>query len=185
MPAAGPDKERCGAQRPGQPPGVTCKRVAGAGTPHLGTGRCSRHLGNSPNHKTAAEREQARQACALFGLEMTDRDPAAVLMDEITRTRRSIVWHETEIALVLAEGGGEGRVARLVERWAWERRHLGDVSAKAITTGVARRTLEMQEDIARQVAAVLARQAELLGHDPSSPIAREASRVALQLVAGT
>lgn len=179
MPAAGPSKKLCGATTKGG----TCRNVAGKGTDHLGHGTCSRHLGNSPNHNIAAEREQARQACDLFGLEMADRDPGEVLLGEVTRTCRSIAWHETELALAL-QGEDEERSDRLKQWWAAERKHLADVTKKAIDAGVARRTLEMQEDIARQVASVLARQAELLGHDPSSPLAREASRAALQLVAG-
>lgn len=183
MPAPGPGKALCGAQRPNQPKGVTCKLVAGHRTDHVGTGYCWRHGGLTPSHKTAAEREQARQACELFGLEMADRDPGEVLLGEVTRTCRSIAWHETELALAMA-ADDEDKADRLKQWWAAERKHLGDVTKKAIDAGVARRTLEMQEDIARQVAAVLARQAELLGFDPSSPVAREASRAALQLVAG-
>lgn len=171
----------CGAQRPHQPPGVTCKRVAGAGTPHLGSGRCSRHLGNSPNHKTAAEREQARQACALFGLEMTDRDPGEVLLAEVTRTRRSIAWHETEVALLMASPAPDAdRLDRLMAAWMTERKHLADVTSKALHAGVAKRTLELQEDMARQVVGVLAAFADRLGLDRTSPKVLEAGRLALE-----
>lgn len=183
VPAAGPGKQLCGAQRPGQPPGVTCKRVAGAGTPHLGSGRCSRHLGNSPNHKTAAEREQARRACALFGLEMADRDPAAVLMDEITRTRRSIAWHETEVALAM-NAAKEDVADKRLDGWIRERKHLADVTAKALHAGVERRALELMEDEARRAVAVLEAFATALGLDRRDPKVLEAGTVALQVLPG-
>jgi hypothetical protein len=185
VPAAGPTKKLCGAQRMGQPKGVTCKRVAGAGTDHLGTGTCSRHLGNTANHRTAAENEAARQACALFGLEMQDRPPAQVLIDEITRTRRSIAWHETEIATVM--GGREldaGKLERLMTRWMGERKHLADVTAKALHAGVERRAVELMEDEARRAVAMLEAYTAALGLDRRDPRVLEAGRVALQVLPG-
>jgi hypothetical protein len=183
VPAAGPDKQLCGAQRMNQPKGVLCTQRAGWGTTHPGVGRCKRHGGNTATHGTAAEREQARQACELFGLEMTDRDPAEVLLGEITRTRRSIVWHETEIAMAMAEHDEERR-DKLMPGWTVERKHLADVTAKALHAGVARRALELAEDTAQQVVAVLFEFARLMGHDPKSPAVREAGRSALQLASG-
>ena len=59
MPIPGPGKALCGAQRTNQPPGVTCRLVAGHDTDHLGIGHCKRHLGNTPTHEAAALREQA------------------------------------------------------------------------------------------------------------------------------
>lgn len=171
----------CGGNKK-QGPG-TCTQTAGWGTDHPGTGRCKLHGGSTPSHKTAAEREQARQACELFGLEMSDRDPAEVLMAEVTRTRRSIVWHETELALLMLKADEE-RTDRLKADWRAERKHLADVTAKALHAGVARRAIELQEDIARQVVGVLTAFAQRLGLDPSSPEVREAGRAALQLVAG-
>ncbi len=183
MPAAGPDKKLCGAQRPGQPKGVTCKQRAGWSTPHPGEGYCKRHGGATASHKTAAEREQARQACALFGLEMTDRDPAAVLMDEITRTRRSIAWHETEVALAMNTATTDVADKRL-EGWIRERKHLADVTAKALHAGVERRALELMEDEARRAVAVLEAFAAALGLDRRDPKVLEAGQVALQVLPG-
>lgn len=183
MPKAGPDKQLCGSQRNNQPKGVLCTQRAGWGTDHPGTGRCKRHGGNTGTHKTAAEREAARNACDLFGLEMTDRDPGEVLLGEVTRTRRSILWHETEIAVALAAGEHE-RVERLMLRWAAERKHLADVTAKALHAGVAARAIELAEDMARQIVAALAVYARLLGRDPDDPVVRAAGREALMLVAG-
>jgi len=41
---------------------------AGAGTPHTGVGRCSRHGGCSPTHVKAAAREQALSEARALGL---------------------------------------------------------------------------------------------------------------------
>jgi hypothetical protein len=184
LPAPGPGKALCGAQRPNQPKGVTCKNVAGHMTDHVGSGRCARHGGLTPSHKTHAEREQARQACALFGLEMEDRDPGEVLLAEVTRTRRSIAWHEAELALLIVAEKDDEKVDRLKAEWRSERKHLADVTSKALHAGVARRTLELQEDMARQVVGVLGEFARRLGLDPSSPEVREAGREALLIGTG-
>lgn len=170
----------CGANKK-QGPG-TCTQVAGWGTPNT-TGPCKLHGGATRNHKTRAAREEARLACELFGLEMDDRDPAVVLIDEITRTRRSIAWHETEIALALNAEDVELADRRL-SGWSRERRHLADVTAKALHAGVALRSIELAEGTARQVVQVMAAFAARLGFDPADPRVREAGREALQLVEG-
>lgn len=184
MAAAGPDKELCGAQRTNQPKGVTCKRVAGAGTDHRGSGRCSRHFGNSPNHKAAAdkdraraEREEARAACERLSLPIADRDPGEVLLDEIARTRRIVYWLETEQALADLAGDGDGsdrRAAQLLE----ERKHLSTTSRAAIVAGVAVRDLELRENYARQMMALMTAFAVAMGWDPSDKLVREAARQA-------
>ncbi len=170
----------CGAKKK-QGPG-TCTQVAGWGTPNS-TGPCKLHGGSTRNHKTAAEREKARQACELFGLEMADRDPAAVLMDEITRTRRSVAWHETEIALAMQAGEAELADRRL-DGWTRERKHLADVTAKALHAGVERRALELMEDEARRAVAVLEAFVGALGLDRREPRVLEAGRVALAVLPG-
>jgi hypothetical protein len=82
------------------------------------------------------------------------------------------------------EKTGEAKPHVLVVLWMAERKHLAEVTSKALSAGVAQRTLELQEGIARQVSSILARQARLLGHDPDSAAVRLASRQALELEAG-
>jgi hypothetical protein len=94
VPVPGPDKALCGAQRPNQPEGVTCKRVAGHGTPHLGSGRCARHGGNSRNHVKAASTELARQACATLGVPI-DTHPAEALLREVCETAGNVEFYRS------------------------------------------------------------------------------------------
>ncbi len=171
----------CGAKKK-QGPG-NCTQVAGWGVPGVTTGPCKLHGGATRTHKTAAEREQARQACALFGLEMADRDPAAVLMDEITRSRRAIVWFETEVALAMNAADSEAADKRL-EGWTRERKHLADVTAKALHAGVERRALELMEDEARRAVAVLEAFVAAMGLDRKDQRVLEAGQVALQVLPG-
>lgn len=67
----GHDSGLCGAKR--QQGEGTCRRPAGWGTPHPGSGRCKLHGGSTPNHVTAAQVEEARrtadEALKLLGRE--------------------------------------------------------------------------------------------------------------------
>lgn len=183
MPAPGPDKALCGAQRLNAPKGTTCKRVAGHGTDHLGTGRCSRHGGATKTHVKAGTKAKAAAACAILGIGREDAvDPAEALLREVARTQYAIEWYEQQMA-TLPLGKAEAIDANR-ELWMTERKHLGDVTKKALDAGVARRQIEMLEDLARQVVAGFSHFARLMGLDPSSPQVREAGRQALQLVAG-
>lgn len=58
--------QRCGAKN--KHGGGTCKRRAGAGTDHLGEGRCSKHGGSSPSGKKAAAVELVAKEAIAFGL---------------------------------------------------------------------------------------------------------------------
>jgi hypothetical protein len=92
VPAPGPDKTLCAAQRPNQPKGVTCKRVAGHGTDHLGVGRCSRHGGSTESHEKAASLELARIECETLGIPV-ETTPADALIDEVKEAKGNVVFY--------------------------------------------------------------------------------------------
>lgn len=82
MAAAGPDKKLCDAQLPNKPAGVTCKNIAGKGTEHKGTGRCSRHGGSTRTHIKSAREHQTREACQRLGV-LVIVDPGQALLEEL------------------------------------------------------------------------------------------------------
>lgn len=175
--------EYCGAKS--RQTGKPCKKPAGWGVPgQNGIGRCKLHLGGTPSHKTAAQREQARQACELFNLALEHREPPDVLYDEVLRARGAMAWFEREIALAMEAGDDELR-GRRYTGWLIERKIAQSVSVEIQRLGLEERRQQVNEQFARIVMAVLEKQCELLGIDPSSPEARSASRAALQLVAGS
>lgn len=182
MAAAGPGKQLCGAQRPNQPVGVTCKRVAGAGTSHLGTGRCSRHFGNSPNHKAGAEKELAQQAVERYGLAV-DVDPAVALMRAVATSYGSVLYLEAKVA-ALAEPWSEDKPHVAWQMLMAERKHHADVCRDALRAGVERRAIELAEDKARQAVALMNAFAEAMGWDPLDAEVRKAGRKALGAIGG-
>ena len=117
MPAPGPDKELCGAQRPKQPEGVTCKQPAGHGTKHLGIGRCSKHGGKTESHEKAASVELARRECATLGIPI-ETTPAEALVREVWEASGNVAFyrqlvqglptHPEDDEFVPPEGEGDG-----------------------------------------------------------------------------
>lgn len=182
MPAEGKSKKLCGAQRQGQPKGVTCRNPAGARTNHLGSGYCYRHLGATKNHNTAAEREQAKQAVERYGLAI-DIDPAAAMMALVAKSCGSVLYLEARVA-ALGEPWQKDRPHVAWSMLMAERKHHAEVCRDALRAGVERRALELMEDEARRAVAMLEAFAVALGLDRSSPRVLEAGRVALQVLPG-
>ena len=84
-----PPRPKCGAhaRSTGQP----CKRGAGAGTSHPGSGRCSNHGGSSPSGERAAERQAAEAAAARFGLPVST-GPTEALQAGLERANGIVAW---------------------------------------------------------------------------------------------
>jgi hypothetical protein len=62
-----------------QAPYGPCTQPAGHGTDHAGIGACSSHLGNTPNHRKAANAVKAERAVAKFALPVETTHEAALL----------------------------------------------------------------------------------------------------------
>lgn len=92
--------QTCGARgRTGKP----CGLPAGWGTPHVGSGRCRKHGGSTPNHLVKAGRERAERAVATFGLPV-EIDPRDALLQEVHRTAGHVAWL-AELVADLQHGG--------------------------------------------------------------------------------
>jgi hypothetical protein len=84
----GRGKNLCGAKkRQGE---GCCKRPAGWGTDHAGTGTCKLHGGKTRNHVTAAVEEQARQVLARLDVAAVE-NPLTVLAE---LTGQSLAWRD-------------------------------------------------------------------------------------------
>lgn len=193
----GPDKKRCGAQRVGQPEGVTCKMLAGYRTDHLGTGRCYRHGGCTPQQTKGAHREMAAAIVATYG-EPQEGDPFDIIIAEIARTNGHVLWLGEIIAEMEAEaliwgkteesandgpmGGNIEKHAAGVNVWLQlyreERTHLVKVCKEAISVGIA----ERQVRLAEQTGQILAQVLKATLADPELGLAPALQEVALRVV---
>lgn len=110
----------CGAQtRSGNP----CKRFAGAGTSHIGFGRCKHHGGNAPSGNTAGQREAA-MAYAAEALHMGgDTDPLTASLASVRHAggirdyyarRLEADEHDTDLMALYAKAVERvGRMAKM------------------------------------------------------------------------
>lgn len=182
----GHDRPRCGARlRSGQKAGQPCNNPAGWGTKHPGIGRCRKHGGNTPSHTANANRQQAENAVATYGLPQ-NIDPRDALLQEVHRTAGHVAWLGTLVASL--DHGGVGyrtepdadgqqiyiplsglkqfdragkfeKPAVWVELYQAERRHLREVCRDAISAGIEERRVRLAEQqgelLARAVQAIL------------------------------
>lgn len=158
----------CGAPKKD---GSTCKQSAGAGTDHLGFGRCKYHGGNSPSHKNKAARDEVAHRFKAYGTPV-DIDPGTALLQEVRRSAGIVQWLGEVIAefttdLDLSGGareardavqtlGEQGRAAAVwVDLYFRERRNLAQVAKLAPDAGVAERQIQLQEEQGRLMATAI------------------------------
>lgn len=157
------DSPKCGAKkRQGE---GCCKRPAGWGTDHPGTGQCKLHGGCVRNSRVAASEELARKAVITYGLPR-DISPTDALLEEVRYTAghvawlrekvaeledRDLVWGVTEVADKQAtefKGTDTTEAARpnvWLELYYRERKHLVDVTKAAISAGIEERRVKLAE----------------------------------------
>lgn len=162
----------CGApKRQGE---GNCRRPAGWGTDHPGFGPCKLHGGSTTAHRKHAQRVQAEQAVATFGLPR-DIDPHRALLEEVHRAAGAVQWLQAEVAgldrqavthgvtrtVQLPDGGRRIETEAAVNPYV---RLLGEWSDRlvracraAIDGGVSERLVRLEEDHGRLLVEVLRR----------------------------
>lgn len=83
------DRSLCGGPRKGGR--GPCGQPAGAGTPHLGIGRCKFHGGSTRSHVAAAQKIQMAAAVRSLGLR-DDRPADEILLDELAWAAGHVAW---------------------------------------------------------------------------------------------
>lgn len=167
------EKPRCGSPRIGSRDpehanfGLTCKRLAGEGTQHLGTGLCSMHAGMMPSQQKAAAREevafQVRQYRKFYG-DRVDVSFEDALMEELQRSVGVVRWLEDKISAWGQDFGdqewkpgetglppmsqehigyktmaiSETEYAAWLRHYLLERKHLASVATAGINSGLAK-----------------------------------------------
>lgn len=195
----------CGAKtRSGTP----CKLAAGHGTSHVGTGRCRRHGGSSPQAELAGQVVLARREAMVMGRPLDVQPHDAIL--ECIRIAAGEVQYASDRISELApaeavgpvvttrplkhEKGAESRTERVEEHgppavhiWITVRHQAMDrlvtYSKVAIAAGIAEREIRLAEQQGHLLAQVIRGVLTDLGvHD--DPRAPDVVRRHLALVAG-
>lgn len=166
---------KCGANKTG---GGVCAQPAGAGTDHLGFGRCKFHGGSTPAHRKSAKLEQAAAAVAQYGLPR-EIGPHAALLEELHRTAGHVAWLQTQLtqeeaALIQESGGGQGSVTELkasvwLSMYQSERKHFSEVAATCVKAGVEERRVRIAERTGQLFADAIRGILSDLGVDTGTP----------------
>jgi hypothetical protein len=178
--APGHDKPKCGAKkRQGE---GCCRRPAGWGTDHPGTGKCKLHGGATRSSRVAAIEEQARQAVITYGLPR-DIAPTDALLEEVRYSAGHVAWLREQVAVLEARSlvwgvteeaeknatefaGTDTTRSAAMNMWLdlyhKERRYLLDVTKAVIAAGVEERRVKLAEaqgsllnDVIRRILARL------------------------------
>lgn len=148
-----------------------CRKPAGWGTDHVGTGLCRFHGGKSPGGRKQAQKAIARNGVATYGLPI-DVDPAQALLEEVHRTAGHVAWLGTVVAQLrkgdlgwgvtkVKRGGddwGETHEAKLnvyLALYQDERKHLTKVCETAIRAGVEEKRLTLETHRAELMVKML------------------------------
>lgn len=178
---SGHDSSKCGARkRQGE---GCCRRPAGWGTDHPGTGRCKLHGGATVSHRDAAADEIARQAVITYGLPR-DISPTDALLEEVRYTAGHVAWLRERVAELQADAliwgvteetdqqasefpGVNTTSAAKPNMWLVlyreERKHLVDVTKAAISAGIEERRVKLAEAQGSLLNGVIRRILDRLG----------------------
>jgi hypothetical protein len=203
-------KPLCGARRKprveeGEDPEgeYFCRRAAGHGTSHLGTGKCAFHGGNAPSHLIRAEKdrkkleiEAAAREVARLGLPV-DVDPQEALLQEVHRSAGAVAYLQRIVSSLDDDnltqedslpGGGSRTVPSVwLEMYDTERKLLVAASTAAIKCGVAERQVriaERQGELIAGAVRTILQELGVLEHPLAAEVVRrELTKAGAQLYA--
>lgn len=145
--------------------GEKCRQPAGAGTDHVGWGRCKFHGGSTSGGKMAAAKEEYRER--FLGDEVAI-EPTEAILEEIRRSAGHVRWLHSMILKFdeALEGSDASRVLLQLSEQGWnkaawtklyadERTHLVRTSKMAIDAGIAERQVKLAENQGELIAVAL------------------------------
>ena len=191
------DKHLCGAlKRQPEYEGETCKRPAGWGTIHPGTGKCKLHGGSTRTHAHFAEVETAKMAVNLYG-GRRDVHPARALLELVQSKAREVEYWRWRVAqipeedltfgLTVVKTGGmdsgstseaKPHIALVMLRQAEQ--DLASYASASLKAGVDAALVE----VAQVQAAALIRVLERLTSDPRVTVAGSVHEVIADAMEG-
>lgn len=196
----GADKALCGAKtradankNPAHKAGRPCKRPAGWGTDHPGSGRCKLHGGSTRAGGVKAEKERAAAAVQNYGLPV-EVDPHTALLEELYRTAGHVAYLNTVVGQLEREnmvgpvGGAQGgypewKPSVWISLYQQERKHMAAIAKTCVDVGIEERRVRVAEQQGQLFAQALEGILKELGvyGKPETP---EVVRKHLQVIEG-
>jgi hypothetical protein len=154
--------------------GGRCGKVAGWGTDHVGYGNCKLHFGATPNAGIAAQREQAIEMVATYGLPR-EVDPHQALLEELHRTAGAVAYlgqivadgDQSDLKQYASAGSFESSIDGVDRALVWEkpsiwlelyqreRKHLVAVAKTCVDVGIEERRVRLAEQQGELLATVI------------------------------
>jgi hypothetical protein len=154
--------------------GGRCGKPAGWGTDHVGYGNCKLHFGATPNAGIAAQREQAIEMVATYGLPR-EVDPHQALLEELHRTAGAVAYlgqivadgDQSDLKQYASAGSFESSIDGVDRALVWEkpsiwlelyqreRKHLVAVAKTCVDVGIEERRVRLAEQQGELLAAVI------------------------------
>lgn len=145
--------------------GRPCRKPAGWGTTHPGSGRCKLHGGATPAGAVKAERERASAAVELYGLPV-EVDPHTALLEELARTAGHVAYLGTVVQSLERDqqigpvGGAQGgfpewKPSVWIGMYRDERKHLAAIAKACIDVGIEERRVRIAEQQGQLFAKAL------------------------------
>lgn len=165
--------------------GGTCKKTAGWGTSHPGSGNCKLHGGSTPSGETHAAREVGAMLARNLGGAI-EVDPLDALLQALYASAGATAWYRQKIEdleskeLHATVGGtehGDGREEPHVwiRMYADERDRMARTAKLCLDAGVQERQVQVAEHFGEAIATLMA--AVLEGLDLSPAQAKKAPDV--------
>jgi hypothetical protein len=154
----------CGARK--RSDGTPCRKFAGEGTDHFGTGCCRLHGGNTPNQRKHAVKVEAQRRAAQFG-EPIPVQPGEALLHMLWMSYGSVVWLQQQIEQHADMRSFEARVD--IQSHKEERDRVARIAKAALDAGVAERQIKLAERYAHMLANVI----RAILSDPELALTRE------------
>lgn len=155
--------------------GTLCKRAAGWGTAHVGSGRCSYHTGNTPNGIKSAAAQDLKAEAVRLGISL-EMEPHDLMLAAVYAAAGSLQHAQARVAEIGPELEDTDRGRYAQERYTQALERASKVAKDAMTAGVSDRRIRLAqrwgELIAQAAERAMGRMAERFPPDVRAEFAR-------------
>lgn len=171
----------CGSEKKGGT--GACENLAGYRTSHPGFGRCWRHYGNTPAQNKRAAKEATIVLAHGMG-EPIDVDPAEAILSMVRRAAGNVSFYQSIIdswtypeneamSLLVQLDGDMFEKSVVLKLYGEERDRLMQYCKIALQAGIAKQMVELAQQQATALNAVIAAILVKLGHNLGDPQVRQ------------
>lgn len=150
----------CGAKKKN---GESCRAFAGQGTDHKGSGRCSFHLGRTPNHDKRAVTMDLKRRMVTLGEPIEDVTALGALLSELYASTGHVAWLRQEIAGMSEDELAQIEGQAIVRLYDGERDRKTRIAKLCTEAGVDEAAVRVAETQVTILGSALARACETAG----------------------